>query len=335
MSECPVLRLREGQSYTKFRAMTQTRSTSAESKSDPLPSTHFAAERLLDEPIIHAGLPGLENERGANINGPSLIRVPEWIPKPLGRYYLYFAHHGGHYIRMACADRLTGPWTVVPEPGVLHMEDSPGSRHIASPDVHVDEDAQQLRMYFHQPVDGNGQRSFVGLSKDGLQWQAQPQDLGLFYFRVFRRNNDPCWYAYCKDTVVGGQWCRSPDGLQPFEDGQAILPGCRHAATWVDGDTLHLFYSLAGDTPERILVSQVDLSKNWRDWQPTPGQVVLEPERDWEGGQLALEPSRWGAVKGPVRQLRDPAIYQEGQELYLVYSGAGEHNLGMTRLRRL
>lgn len=302
---------------------------------EPAPSACFVAERLLDEPIIHAELPGLEGDRGVNINGPSLIRVPDWVPAPLGRYYLYFAHHGGHYIRMAYADNLTGPWTVLPEPGVLHMDDAPGSRHIASPDVHVDNDLQQLRMYFHQPVEGKNQRSFVALSSDGLDWQVQSQDLGLFYFRVFRTPGDASWYAYCKDTVVGGQWCRSTDGLQPFEDGHAILPGCRHVATWVDGDALHLFYSLAGDTPERILVSQVDLSQDWHDWQPSAAQVVLEPARDWEGGQLALEPSRWGAVKGPVRQLRDPAIFVEDGELFLLYSGAGESNLGIARLRRV
>ena len=28
-----------------------------------------------------------------NINGPSLIEAPEWLPQKLGRYYLYFANH--------------------------------------------------------------------------------------------------------------------------------------------------------------------------------------------------------------------------------------------------
>ena len=38
---------------------------------------------------------------GNNINGPSLIKVPDWVENPLGEYYLYFAHHSGKYIRMA------------------------------------------------------------------------------------------------------------------------------------------------------------------------------------------------------------------------------------------
>ena len=49
-------------------------------------------ERLLDAPIIG---PALHPSIGENIQGPSLIRVPEWVESPLGRYYLYFADHKG------------------------------------------------------------------------------------------------------------------------------------------------------------------------------------------------------------------------------------------------
>jgi len=52
----------------------------------------------------------MDGRMGANVNGPSLIRAPAWLPNPLGRYYLYFAHHQGAYIRLAYADRLEGPW---------------------------------------------------------------------------------------------------------------------------------------------------------------------------------------------------------------------------------
>jgi hypothetical protein len=183
-----------------------------------IPPAAFRAQRLSDPPIIHGGLVGLEGDRGANINGPSLIRVPHGVASPLGRYYLYLAHHGGHYIRMAYSDSLTGPWKVLTEPGVLHMDNAPGSRHIASPDVMVDADASQLRMYFHQPVEGQGQRSFVALSTDGLNWQVQEQILGMFYFRVFRRQaaGDNTYYAYKQGH--GHRWPMVPlprrsDGL--------------------------------------------------------------------------------------------------------------------------
>ena len=35
----------------------------------------------------------LPNKDGDNINGPSLIKVPDWVENPLGKYYLYFSHH--------------------------------------------------------------------------------------------------------------------------------------------------------------------------------------------------------------------------------------------------
>jgi hypothetical protein len=50
-------------------------------------------------------LPGKDEK---NINGPSLVHVPAWIERPLGKYYLYFAHHGGKDIRLAYADILAG-----------------------------------------------------------------------------------------------------------------------------------------------------------------------------------------------------------------------------------
>mgnify|MGYP006155857119 CR=1 FL=1 len=74
--------------------------------------------RLLDRPII---TPSLYPTIGQNIQGPSLIRVPEWIEDPLGTYYLYFADHKGRYIRLAYADDLLGPWHVHP-PGSLQIE---------------------------------------------------------------------------------------------------------------------------------------------------------------------------------------------------------------------
>jgi len=51
-----------------------------------------------------------------NINGPSLIRVPSWLPNPLGSLYLYFANHQGKSIRLAYADDIEGPWQTQPSP---------------------------------------------------------------------------------------------------------------------------------------------------------------------------------------------------------------------------
>jgi hypothetical protein len=67
--------------------------------------------RLVDGPIIS---PEMHPSIGVNIQGPALIRVPDWVEGRLGAYYLYFADHKGSYIRLAYADALTGPWLVHP-----------------------------------------------------------------------------------------------------------------------------------------------------------------------------------------------------------------------------
>src|SRR5438067_646026 len=76
--------------------------------------------RLANGPIIG---PHLHPSIGVNIQGPSLIRVPDWIEHRLGAYYLYFADHKGSYIRLAYADHVTGPWSIYP-PGTLQLEQS-------------------------------------------------------------------------------------------------------------------------------------------------------------------------------------------------------------------
>ena len=94
----------------------------------PARALPFKAERMSEQPIIHAGLSTRLSELGGrdaydNINGPALIRVPAWLPDPLGKYYLYFSHHKGDHIRMAYADSVAGPWTLY-EPGTLTLATS-------------------------------------------------------------------------------------------------------------------------------------------------------------------------------------------------------------------
>jgi len=108
-----------------------------------------------EQPIVDRSFEGV----GSNINGPSLIRIPDWIDPadradPSAIYYLYFAHHRGDHIRMAWASDIEGPWHIYnPGSGVLKLGISVGSLsisgHIASPDVHADDAGRRIIMYFH------------------------------------------------------------------------------------------------------------------------------------------------------------------------------------------
>ena len=108
-------------------------------------------KRFRSNPIVY---PGMGGRIGSNINGPSLIRVPDWFPNPLAKYYLYFAHHQGRYTRLAYADRLRGPWKVY-TPGTLNIRQTPCVGHIASPDAHVDHKNRRIIMYYHGPIAGH------------------------------------------------------------------------------------------------------------------------------------------------------------------------------------
>lgn len=273
---------------------------------------------------------------GTNINGPSLVRVPDWVAHPLGRYYLYFAHHKGTFIRLAYADRLTGPWKVH-EAGALKLSDAPVCvDHIASPDVHVDLARKEIRMYYHCSTNSqdaeNSQRTFLSTSRDGIHFAAGSTALGPYYFRVFT------WGGYHYAIARGGVFLRSPDGASAFEQGPSLFDQdsryvLRHAAVDLRGDTLSVYYSRIGDCPERILVSKIRLTPDWTAWRASDPEDVLSPEMEYEGGRLPLKPSETSLAPGPVRELRDPAIFREGSHTYLLYSIAGESGIAIAELK--
>lgn len=304
---------------------------------DSAPST--MVQRFSQNPIIRPEmLPGRDGE---NINGPSLIRAPAWLPNRLGNYYLYFAHHGGKYIRLATADALGGPWKIY-EPGTLQLKEAPGcTGHIASPDVHVDNERKEIRMYFHGPAAaGGGQKSFVARSRDGLKFQASDEVLGAFYFRVFEWEN-----AWCAMAKGGFLYC-SKDGLSGFVKGhnplqgaevrndEANTPGPRHVALHRVGKELRVYYSSIGDAPERILRRRIQLNGDWAGWTAGEPEEVLRPELNYEGADLPIKKSAAGAVKGRENALRDPAIFiNADQRVYLLYSVAGESGIAIAELK--
>ena len=313
-------------------------------------------ERLLDRPII---APQLHPSIGANIQGPSLIRVPDWVQAPLGTYYLYFADHKGRYIRLAYADDLQGPWHIH-EPGSLQIAGShfltaspdvsadelerlraspqPANLshdllterttpHIASPDVHVDTEHRRIVMYFHG-LEGLGrQATRVATSADGLRFETRHDLLGRTYLRAFTRGG----YTYAMS--MPGQFYRSADGLSGFEEGPRLFnANMRHAALLQRGDTLYVFWTQVGDVPERLLLSTIALSDDWTTWSETDPVEVLRPERDWEGADAPLVPSVRSTAYGHVNQLRDPAIYEENGRTYLLYAVAGESGIALAEV---
>ncbi len=326
-----------------------------------LSAKQISVKRLQGNPIIS---PELNETLGENIQGPSLIRVPEWIENPLGKYYLYFADHKGRYIRLAYADQLSGPWKIY-EPGTLQLNQTDFPQqplqatmlqnlivnikmklmgvdandfphdilkdltipHIASPDVHVDAESKRIVMYFHGLKEFAKQVSRVAISHDGIVFSPRAEDLGKTYMRTFEHEGST--YA----LAMPGQFYRSRDGLSNFEKGPLLFnKDMRHAGLLTRGNRLFVFWTQVGDSPERILMSSIDISKPWLDWRESNPVEVLRPEFAWEGADVPAKPSMRSVAYGRVNQLRDPYVFQEDGKIYLLYSVAGERGVAIAEL---
>ncbi|MEO0495020.1 MAG: hypothetical protein AAF081_16565 [Actinomycetota bacterium] len=328
--------------------------------------TGVPIERVGDAPII---TPASHPSIGTNIQGPSVIRAPEWLASPLGRYLCYFADHKGSFIRLAYADAVEGPWTIH-APGSLQLADSgfltedlevddatldrittryravlgdrmPASllddlvtAHIASPDVHVDDERREILMYVHGLHALGDQRTRVAVSTDGLHFTATEETHGPSYFRCFR--HDGWWYA----LAMPGRLLRSRDGRTGFEEGPTLFePDMRHSAVRVvdgaAGPELEVFWTRVGDAPERILRSRVSIAGEWASWHHLDDPVeVLRPERSHEGADEPIDASIRGAVDHRVNQLRDPCLFRDPDDgtWWLFYAVAGESGIALARL---
>ncbi|MDA0347869.1 MAG: hypothetical protein O3C20_10755 [Verrucomicrobia bacterium] len=294
--------------------------------------------RFAENPILDGSS---SDTLGNKLNGPSLIRVPEWVKDPLGKYYLYFAHHKGNFIRLAYADDLHGPWRIY-EPGTIHLEEAKSLEdHIASPDVHIDHENQTIRMYLHGSHPGTNQCTVSAVSKDGLTFDVFDTIHGYSYFRVFEYKGanyaiDALGFLNRSDHPDHGWERHEPELIGPVSTQDAFGKRddirMRHSAVYVRDDVLYLFYTRKSDAPERIVMAKVPLEADWKSWKATDPIEVLRPELDYEGIAYPNAPSgKGGGIE--VQELRDPGIFEEDGQLYLLYSVAGEEGIAIAELR--
>lgn len=325
------------------------------------------ATRVGDAPIVtEALLPGSEGE---SINGPSLIRVPDWTPNPLGRYYLYFAHHAGKYIRMAYADRIDGSWKIHGGGAFSLDAQTVVAGHVASPQVVIDEASHRFYLFYHgdnlkkkkMNIDGDvegGQLTGVAISTDGVNFTSLNRVVGPAYLQVFAHRGR--WFGLNQSGVLreagklGEPFApvgkmMGPDILATVDPARLGEPAAvpaekrptkgpfryaiRHVGVDVEGDRLVVYFSCVGHRPERILCTTVALEGAPETWRAHGTHEVLRPERSWEGAELPLAYSRGGISTTRVRELRDPAVYRDGDHAWLLYSIAGEHGLGLATIQ--
>lgn len=363
------------------------------SKYEPIVESHeplpikYKANRLSIRPIVktemHSRLIQEADQIGyENINGPSLIKVPDWLENPLGKYYLYFAHHKGTFIRLAVADNIAGPWRMYPYP-IMPLEKSgfttkmpmgtsslsdlkkylsmsevaalvqvgedakkaykirteqtlstqgPTTPHVASPEVIIDNENKQIRMYYHGLVEGSLQMTKVSTSSNGLDFTPQGDLIGAPYMRVFKHN------GYHYGFAMPGLMYRSKDGISNWEVRERwfMKPNTRHVGLHQVGTVLYVFYSRVGDAPERIVYTTIDMSNpDWETWAVGETYELMQPKLGWEGSNKLPVPSIRGEIGSVVNQLRDPDVFQDDDgKTYLLYAGGGESGIGIASLVR-
>ncbi len=333
------------------------------------PPQRIAVKRLSGNPIISEKM--LPGEDGGSINGPSLIRVPAWVTNPRGKYYLYFAHHAGKYIRMAYANRLEGPWRVNDRGAVRLENQNTLTRHLASPEAVVDEENKKIVLFYHghpttfkkrdktkavgESDPEAGQKTAAAVSPDGLQFHPTGVIVGPAYLRVFRHGGQ--WYG----MAGRGNLLRSPELGKAFESVSSVVgadiedlvdparlgePGARsgqpkngpdrysirHVGVDTDGSRMWVYFSCVGHQPERILATSVSMTGDPARWKARGVVEVLRPETDWEGAGLPLAYSKGGRSRAWERGLRDPAIFRDSGKVYLLYASAGEHGIGIAQV---
>lgn len=278
---------------------------------------------------------------GRFTNGPTVIKVPDWVEESLGAYYMYFADHHGKGIRLAYSDSLNGPWTVSPNP-VLRLNKTLAIRsHIASPDVYIDHDSRTIYMTVHgEPISSlyDSQVSVLAESEDGIDFAQDPSYAGSIwanfaYARILKIDD-----TFVRVNPRKHQVSRSNSVTGPFsEPVEYSLPENRehrHASVLLDGSTIVMYYTRLRDAPERIYRATIDASQPWGQWALADEQCVRRPERSWEGAQFPVALSKPGPANS-ANQLRDPFIYDDGTDRALFYSYAGESGIAMATLRAL
>ena len=334
--------------------------------------------RLTDGPLVAADMfpasatAGLEPEALANVNGPSVLRMPDWAAGKQAPLHMYFAHHKGKSIRLAYADRMQGPWAIYPGP-IMPLADSlfepedpvpdPALTrpdwvaglggdylyaHVASPDIHIDEDHQRIIMYYHGLLRDGDQQTRLSTSADGLDFTPQAPLLGPPYFRATWLDG-VMYLSMWEGRLARARAWEGPFDLAPrIHDGDHLPPHVsgrddrhpgrsggrqiRHGHLFAHDGRLHLTFSRIGDAPERCCHCEVVPADDWADWRFGPVTDLLRPAAGWEGGDLPMHPSVMGTALERLHELRDPALFSDGGQVYMAYCGGGESGLGIAKV---
>ena len=191
-------------------------------------------------------------------------------------------------------------------------------------------------MFFHGLLPDGDQQTRLAISENGRSFSAAPSLLGPSYLRAFQWRER--WYSthLWGDMGIFESFSIAPKTLPhhtlPSQITGAPHAKIRHGHICQVGDHIHFVFSRVGDTPECILLCRIEMSDNPQDWRFGPVTKLLSPDEPWEGFGKDPVKSAEGSARGWVPELRDPCLFYDEGQLWLLYSGGGERGIGLAEV---
>ena len=102
----------------------------------------------------------------------------------------------------------------------------------------------------------------------------------------------------------------SKDGMQPFEYNDIIV--------YLNGE----------------IFNYIELLEEYKD-EFSPKSATDVEIIPFLYNKLIARPSNFGSADYPVNQVRDPNVFVNGKDLYLLYSTSGEMGIGLSKLNKI
>lgn len=224
------------------------------------------------------------------------------------------------------------------------MNSIPGYGHLASPDVHIINN--KICMFYHCPYKNGitSQSTFYAYSNDGLKFISETKNIIWPYFRKFTIENDIYGLAMksgklCKIITLQlkQNGCNSVTVVFKKVNGTykeigEILPFSRHTCVLVINKVIYVFFSNVTDNPEHIKVGELIINEKNNACNITNIKSIIEPELYYEHHNSEFIKSDYGGTNNFVRQLRDPYVFNDDKDIYILYTVCGEKGIAIAKI---
>ena len=111
-----------------------------------------------------------------------------------------------------------------------------------------------------------------------------------------------------------------------------FLPFSRHTCVLVIKKVIYVFFSSVTDNPEHIKVGELIINEKNNACSITNIKSIIEPELYYEHHNSEFIKSDYGGTNNFVRQLRDPYVFNDDKDIYILYTVCGEKGIAIAKI---